>query len=133
MVKHQQLRITEIIMSNEVKRAWEARRNKAIERLIAAWEQYDGESNTDCEGISTAADAVAVAHIAAALEWEREPRGRWKDQEEKAMDRLVAAWEKFSPTEEDPETEEELNIALDALAVSHTAATFEFASGPLKW
>jgi hypothetical protein len=46
----------------------------------------------------------------------------------KALERVVAAWEKDEAAGED-----ELNKALDALAVAHIAATFEWASGPLKW
>jgi hypothetical protein len=45
-----------------------------------------------------------------------------------ALARVVAAWEKGEAAGED-----ELNQALDALAVTHIAATFEWASGPLKW
>jgi hypothetical protein len=72
-----------------------------------------------------------VAHIAAALEWDG-PAKRWEDAEEKAMERLAAAWERLDGSDEDPEAEKELNIALDALAVAHSAATFEGWSGPLK-
>jgi hypothetical protein len=42
-------------------------------------------------------------------------------------------WGKCDPTVKDPEAEEALNIALDALTLAHTAATFEWASGPAKW
>jgi len=52
----------------------------------------------------------------------------------KAMEQLVRAWTKYKGNnEDDPEAEEELNIALDALAVANTASAFEFCSGPLKW
>ena len=46
----------------------------------------------------------------------------------------VRAWTTYKRGgEDDPEIEEELKIALDELAVAHSAATFEFCSGPLKW
>ena len=80
-----------------------------------------------------ATDAIALAHVATVLEWDGEPRKQWVDQEEKAMERLVAAWEKYNGADDDPEAEEALNIALDALAVAHIARTFEWVSGPLKW
>jgi hypothetical protein len=47
---------------------------------------------------------------------------------QKALERVVAAWGKGEAAGED-----ELNKALDTLAVAHIAATFEWASGPLKW
>lgn len=120
-------------MDNVIKKAWEAKRNKVVERFVGAWEIYDGASKGDPEGVNIAIDAVAVAHVAAALEWDGNSRKQWADQEGKAMERVVVAWTKYDPTEENPEVEEELNIALDALAVAHIAATFEWASGPLKW
>ena len=46
----------------------------------------------------------------------------------KALERVVVAWGKGEAAGED-----ELNKALDTLAVAHIAATFEWASGPLKW
>ena len=50
------------------------------------------------------------------------------------MEQLVRAGTKYKGNnEDDPEAEEELNIALDALAVANTASAFEFCSGPLKW
>jgi hypothetical protein len=45
----------------------------------------------------------------------------------------TAAWEKYGGADENPEAEEELNIALDDLAVAHSAAAFEGWSGKLKW
>jgi hypothetical protein len=53
----------------------------------------------------------------------------WKLNEEKAIRRLIAAWEKYQGGG-DPD---KLEAALDALTVAHVAATFEWASGPLKW
>ena len=57
-------------MDNVIKKAWEAKRNKVVERFVAAWEIYDGASKGDPEGVNIAIDAVAVAHVAAALEWD---------------------------------------------------------------
>src|SRR5207248_6052607 len=83
--------------------------------------------------VSTAADAVTVAHLAAQLDWECGPLTIWRDKEAKAMERLVPIWKKYAAGGDDPDIAEELNVALDALAVAHTARTFEWASGPLKW
>ena len=49
------------------------------------------------------------------------------------MEMLTAAWEKYGGAYENPKAEEELNIALDDLAVTHSAAAFEGWSGKLKW
>lgn len=46
---------------------------------------------------------------------------------DKALQRFIAA---YNADSEDPE---ELHRALDALVIAHTAYTFEWASGPLKW
>jgi len=125
--------LSECIMDSVAKKTWEAKRNKAIKRFVEAWEKYGGTSGEDHEPVNLAADAVTVAHIAAALEWERRPLKEWDDEVAKAMERLVVAWEKYDSTDDDPEAEEALSIALDALAIAHTAATFSWASGPLKW
>jgi hypothetical protein len=120
-------------MDSIAKKSWEAKRNKAIKRLVEAWEKYGGTKDDDPEPVSSAADAVTVAHIAAALEWEGRPPKEWDDEVEKAIERLVVTWEKYDATDDDPEAEEALNMALDALAIVHAAATFDWASGPLKW
>jgi hypothetical protein len=121
-------------MRNSIQRSWVVRRNKAIERLVTALSDDGCLSYDEEERISTAADAVTVAHLAAALEWDRPPSKQWTDEEGKAMDRLVRAWTKSKKDgKDDPDLEEELNIALDALAIAHSAGTFEFCSGPLKW
>jgi hypothetical protein len=122
--------LVERIMKNGIQKSWEAKRNKAIERFVAAWEKHD--SGKDPEPVNTALDAITVAHIAAKLEWDSGPVRRWEDVEEKAMERLAAAWEKLDG-DGNPEVEEELNIALDTLAVAHSAAALEGWSGPLKW
>jgi hypothetical protein len=51
----------------------------------------------------------------------------------RAIERFVAAWNACDDRGgDDPEAEERLNVALDALAVAHIAATFEWTSGPMK-
>jgi hypothetical protein len=50
---------------------------------------------------------------------------------DKALERLVAAFEKYGAAGEDHE--DELNTALDALTIAHVAVTFEWANGPHKW
>jgi hypothetical protein len=49
---------------------------------------------------------------------------------DRALDRVVAIWEKSGDPNEDGE---ELNNALDVLTIAHIAATFDFAGGPHKW
>jgi hypothetical protein len=48
---------------------------------------------------------------------------------DKALERVVSIWVKSEPSKEDPD---ELNRALDVLAVAHAMVTFEFASGSFK-
>jgi hypothetical protein len=105
--------------------SWEARRNKAIRRFVAAWETDDGLDQVD------AADALALAHIAAVLEWEGGPAKDWEEKEIKAMKRVVAAWQTYDPTQDDPEAEQRLNEAL--AAVARAAVAFETSAGTLKW
>jgi hypothetical protein len=121
-------------MRNEIHKSWETRRRQAIERLVEALKQEAASASTDDdESINTAADAVTVAHIAARLGWEGGPLTIWRDKEARAMGRLVGLWKKYAAKGDDPDLAEELNVALDALAVAHIARTFEWASGPLKW
>jgi hypothetical protein len=49
---------------------------------------------------------------------------------DKALERVVAAWEKSDAADFDIEI---FNKALDELTIAHAAATFEWASGPHKW
>jgi len=49
---------------------------------------------------------------------------------DRALERVVDAWQRSGAPNDDGE---ELNKALDALTVAHVAATFEWASGPMKW
>ena len=120
-------------MDHAIQKSWLAKRNKAIARFVAALEQYNSSTDDDFEPVHSALDAVTVAHIAAVLEWQNGPTKDWIDKEAKATERLTAAWEKYGGADENPEAEEELNIALDDLAVAHSAAAFEGWSGKLKW
>jgi hypothetical protein len=119
-------------MHDPVQNSWIAKRNRSIERLVNLFKDCNG-SQEDLEDIEAAKDALAIAHIAASLELERVPANNWREEGERAILRLIKAWIKYSRTKDDPEAEEELNIALDTLAVAHSAATFEWASGSLKW
>ena len=80
-----------------------------------------------------ALDAMTVAHLSAAFEIEGGPAERWQEYKANAIERFFAVLEKYNGTEEDPEVLDELNAALDMLALAHIATTFEFAGGPLKW
>ena len=121
-------------MRDPIQKSWMAKRNKAIDRLVKAWINDESQTDDGEEPTMTATDTVTVAHIAATLEWATENVKDWGYEEGKAMRQLVRVWIKYKRNDEDdPEAEEELNIALDALAVAHTARAFEFCSGPLKW
>ena len=122
------------MLPNPTQKLWIAKRNKAIERLVTAFCSDAGRNDDDEDPVNIAADAVTIAHIAATLEWDNGPAKAWSDEDGKAIERLARAWIKYKRNDEDDlEVEEELNIALDALAVAHTASAFEFCSGPLKW
>ena len=84
-------------MNNVIQGSWEAKRNKAIERFVAAWDKYGGSNKgDDPEPVNAALDAVTVAHIATALGWESRPAKDWEGKEGKAMERLIAAWEQHA-------------------------------------
>jgi hypothetical protein len=51
----------------------------------------------------------------------------WYHKRDKALARVVEIWGR------DEKDKDELNRALDAFAVAHTAAAFEWGSGPIKW
>jgi hypothetical protein len=104
---------------------WEARRKEMLERFITAWQGY--------EDVTAATDTLVVAHVAAAFQCNGGPARDWDRSETKSMERLVKASTKYKLLVDDPEIEKELKIALDELALAHMAATFEWASGPLKW
>jgi len=122
-------------MRDEIKESWKVRRRNAIARLVEAWEK-DGatENRADPDPIFSAADAVTVAHLAAQLEWEGGPLTEWHDKTARTIEQLVEIWEEYERNDEDREAVEELlNVALDAFAISHVAASFEWANGPLQW
>ena len=119
-------------MSKQLKSTWQVKRDKAIKRFVSALESSD-ETSVDADDGNRALDAMTVAHLGAAFEIEGGPAKRWQEYEANAIERFFAVWEKYNGTEEDPEVLDELNAALDMLALAHIAATFEFASGPLKW
>ena len=125
-------------MSNTVKEAWEAKRNNAIRHMIAGLAKIAdkrdlgvSECDDDYDALDRATDVVAIAHVAAAFEWERGSR-KWQNQWERAIWRLVTAWFEYSRTGDDPEAEEELNIALDEVVIARMALAFELARGPVK-
>jgi hypothetical protein len=82
--------------------------------------------------MNTALDALTVSHIASRLDLDRGSPADWQDMEARAIQRLVAAAKKYAADNEDLEAREELALALDEVALAHAAATFEWASGPLK-
>jgi hypothetical protein len=112
--------------------SWDVERRRAIERFVEALNQYHDKSDSDAELVHRAVDVVTVAHIAAQFEWEGGPLTNWEDKLNRAMERVVTAWEECQAND-DPIAREELNIALDGLAIANAAWTFEFAGGPLNW
>ena len=104
---------------------WQIKRDKAIERFVFAFEKSSetGAAEDENEDENMALDAVTVAHLGAAFEIEGGPNKRWPEYEEHATQRFIAAWRKCKETEEDPAVLDELNAALDMLAVAHIAAT----------
>jgi hypothetical protein len=110
---------------------WKTRKQKAIERFIALWDRYDDSNPEQQEEVTKALDALTFSHMAAALRLEG-PTERWKD-EDRAIERFVAALERYHGTEEDPEAEEAVNLALDELTVANVAGAFEGLNGPLEW
>ena len=119
-------------MSTQRKSTWQVKRDKAIERFVSAFEK-NGETPDDAEKENMALDAVTVAHLGAAFEIDGGPNKRWEEYKSNTAGLVIAAWRKYNETEDDPAALYELNAALDMLAIAHIAATFEFASGPLKW
>jgi hypothetical protein len=113
------------------KTMWKGKKQKALERFITAWKKYDGKTNP--EAVNIALDTLTIAHIAAKFDLDRVPPTDWEDMAEKAIERLVAAWEKSVGPNAAPEAEETLDLALDEVAVAHAAAAFEGLSGPIKW
>jgi hypothetical protein len=80
-------------MKDDVYEMWEAKRTAGIKRFVAAWSKY--QDGGDPEPINTPLDAITVAHIAANFQWDRVTIKDWADEEEKAIERFVAAWERL--------------------------------------
>jgi hypothetical protein len=98
------------------KRKWVAMRDASIERLVAADESDD---------ITIIVDTIAVAHIAAALEWCGEiPKESGSNEE---IGRLVDAWNSY-----DRDRPKKLRAALDDFTVVHATKAFEISGLPLK-
>jgi hypothetical protein len=110
---------------------WETRKQKAIERFISIWERFDDSNPEEQEEVVKAIDALTLAHMAAAFGLDG-PTERWKD-EDRAIERFVAAWKRRGGTEESPEAEEAVNLALDELTVANAAGAFEGLNGPIEW
>jgi hypothetical protein len=49
---------------------------------------------------------------------------------DRAIARLVAAWEKYENSVENDDAADELDAALDAVTLANVVHTFEWASGP---
>ena len=99
-----------------------------MDRFVAALEK--ATANDDGEEINASLDAVCVAHMATSLKSNSGSSESWHDEAQHAINEVVAAWEAYQTT---GEYTDELNKALDALAIAHAAKTFEWATGPLKW
>jgi hypothetical protein len=56
----------------------------------------------------------------------RDPLDTLYRKRDRALERVVALWDKSGAPDDDPE---DLNRALDVLTLAHTAATFEFVGG----
>jgi hypothetical protein len=114
--------------------SWEAKRRNAIKRLLAVLDKYkDGDDESE-DNVTKAVDKIAVAHIAASCGWELNSVSAGLDKRTATIDRLVEAWQGYNKVGgDDPEAEERLQIALDALTLAHVTYTFEWASGPRKW
>jgi hypothetical protein len=115
--------------------SWEAKRRNAIKRLLALCDE--SEDDDDLDDVRRAIDMIAVTHIAvhiaASRDWELDSVTGGPDPAA-AIERLVEAWERYDEAgEDDPEAEERLNVALDALTLAHVTYTFEWANGPRKW
>jgi hypothetical protein len=102
-----------------------------VEGEVEPWKKYERVSKNDSENISGLGAAV-ISRIAVLLVWDGASVTRWKDLEDNAMQRLAPVWKTYSGSDDDPEAAKELNMALDALAVAHIAATFAWSSGLLK-
>jgi hypothetical protein len=98
------------------KRKWEAKRDAAIKRLVAA------DEDDDTIGVL---DTIALAHIAAAFEWDGKYPKRSAGNKE--INRLIAAWKSY-----DRDRPKRLRAALDDFTVVHATEAFEISGVPLK-
>lgn len=117
-------------MSNEDRSVWKSKRENAIKRFMKTCAQFTPDD--PAEKIVAAIDAVVLTHIATKLEWENGPAKDWHEAATRSVRRLLQAQEKLDVAADDPELQEEKEIALDDLAMAHSAATFEGWSGPLR-
>ena len=99
------------------------------QQFVAAYEH----AGDDGEATNCALDAITVAHLAAAFDFDGGPQRRWEQYKSNAVEQFIAAWEMHNAAEEDPAVQDKLNAALDMLTIAHIAAAFEWAGGPLKW
>jgi hypothetical protein len=98
------------------KRKWEAKRDAAIKRLVAA------DEDDDTIGVL---DTIALAHIAAVFEWDGEfPK---RSGGNKGVKRLIAAWEMY-----DRHEPQKLRAALDDFTFAHATEAFEVSGVPLN-
>jgi hypothetical protein len=110
--------------------AWEAKRRSVIKRFLTAWEKY--QNGADPAEVKAALDAMTVAHIAASLETEIVSVTEWSSKDVRAIARLAKACRRYIETDENPEAEDRLNIALDEFSVVHVAATSEWVTSLFK-
>ena len=115
-------------MRDQNQKSWDARRREAIKRLVEAWEKRgDGEERDDPDPVTSAADAVVVAHLATVVEYEGGPQTEWHDKATRMIDQVIAIWKEYEENNEDREVIEELlNVALNTFAIAHVAANFEW-------
>jgi hypothetical protein len=107
----------------------ENRRGRTIENFISA---ATTESD-DREAENTALDALVVAHLAAMIEFIGGPHMRWQEHKESPFDGSPPHGSTTRQRTMMKPLGDELDGALDVLAITHIAATFEWASGALKW
>jgi hypothetical protein len=109
---------------------WEAKRRKAIKSLLTVAEKdEEGHGLTE---LNVALDTLAIAHIAVSLDSviksEIASVEDWLRKEERTFNRLIETCRTCDETDEDPEAEERLSIALDEFTLAHVAANFEWAN-----
>jgi hypothetical protein len=103
-------------------------RDKAIKHFMSGL----GQQSEDEDAANRALNALAVAHVAARFGFVFRPRGPWQREKGVVLKWFTAAWEAYQTSGEDPKLRDELYMTLDFLTITHIAATFEWASGPIK-